>query len=107
MEKPEQLNNAALEGRRLYVGGLPRFLDQVITNSKIRELFQGFNVEVMSKMISPHISEKDDRGNHYYCSVDLAAAEDVDAAISALDGKEKWNWTIKVNRAGGISGNLG
>jgi RNA recognition motif-containing protein len=51
----ESLNNSATaEGRRLYVGGLPRFPNQAAQNREIRDLFRDFEVEVVSKLISPH-----------------------------------------------------
>ncbi|TAQ89480.1 hypothetical protein B7494_g2239 [Chlorociboria aeruginascens] len=105
----EKLNVAAKDGRRLYVGGLPKPKDQFTTNADMRELFEGegFNVQAVSKMISPHES-KQFQGNHnYYCFVDLSTKEEANAAIAALDGLEKWNCKIKVDRATGTSGKLG
>jgi RNA recognition motif-containing protein len=106
LEKPEELDVAVKEGRRVYVGGLPRFKDQADTNSQIRELFAGYTVEVVSKLISAHESKKDEIGNHNYCFVDLATADEAAQAIGALDGLSKWNWDIKVRQASGSSGKL-
>jgi RNA recognition motif-containing protein len=107
LDKPEDHQAAADEGRRLYVGGLPRFENFEYTNKQIRSLFEGFNVEVVSKLISAHESTKEKPGNHNYCFVDLASASEAEEAIKALDGKEMWGWHIKVNHTSGASGKLG
>ena len=59
------------EGRRLYVGGLPRMPDQGTVNVEMRELFRNFNVQAVSKVIWPHPSTKHKPGDHHYCFVDL------------------------------------
>jgi RNA recognition motif-containing protein len=105
--KPEDHQVAAEEGRRLYIGGLPRFENQEDTNKQIRSLFEGFNVEVVSKLISAHESTKQKPGNHNYCFVDLASAGDTEVAIQALNGREVWGWQIKVDHTTGASGKLG
>lgn len=107
LEKPEEHQRAADEGRRLYIGGLPRFENHEDSNQQIRSLFEGFNIEVVSKMISPHESTKEKPGNHHYCFVDLASAGDAESAIKTLNGKEVWGWKIKVNHTTGASGKLG
>lgn len=97
--EPDILNHTALEEeRRLRVGGLPRFFDQPTTNLKIRELFKGYNIEVVSKLRSPHKTIKKDPGNNYQCYVDLATKEEADEAAAALNGIEMWNWTITVTK---------
>ena len=98
--------SATEEGRRLYVGGLPRFPTQAEHNQEIRELFKGYEVQVVSKLVSPHASKQTKGGNHYYCFVDLASREDADRAIAALNGLDKWNWDIIVSRSTAISGKL-
>ena len=47
LEAPESVNTAAEEGRRLYVGGLPRFESQEESDAQIRGLFEsvGFKPE--------------------------------------------------------------
>ncbi|RFU31515.1 hypothetical protein B7463_g4821, partial [Scytalidium lignicola] len=108
VETPEQSNSAPQEGRRLYVGGLPRFPDQETTNRQIRDLFKDYDIDIdaVSKLISPHETKKNDLGNHYYCFVDLSSELDLDHAINSLNNIEKWNWNIKVSRANGVSGKL-
>jgi RNA recognition motif-containing protein len=94
---PDEINISAVnEGRRLYVGGLPRFPSQATTNQEIHDLFKGYNVEIIGKMCSPHKSKKEDPGNHYYCFVDLRTKEEAEEAAAELDGIEKWNWKIIV-----------
>lgn len=104
-ETPEQLGDAGQEGRRLYVGGLPRFKTQEETTSQIRDLFKsgGFSVEVISKLVSAHESKKDEPGNHNFCFVDLASSSLADQALQALNGLEMWGWQLKVNKARGAS----
>ncbi|PQE33751.1 hypothetical protein CJF32_00009981 [Rutstroemia sp. NJR-2017a WRK4] len=96
-----QVSSTSQEGRRLYVGGLPRLEDQATVNLKVREIFEGFDVQVVSKLISPHPSKMEEGGNHYYCFVDLATPAQVDAAIKMFDGNE---WGLRVSRASGVSG---
>jgi RNA recognition motif-containing protein len=102
-EDVEKVNKAGEEGRRLYVGGLPRFKDQFVTDSKVRELFQGFNVLIVGKLITPHESKRDEPGNHHYCFVDLATAEEAVEAVKSLDGMEKFGGNVKVDRPFGMS----
>jgi hypothetical protein len=97
LEEPADINVASREGRRLYVGGLPRFENQGFAHAQIRELFQKYSIEVISKPISAHESTKDKPGNHNYLFVDLASAAQANDAIQALDGIPKWGWNLKVS----------
>jgi RNA recognition motif-containing protein len=106
LEKPEVMDVAGKERRRVYVGGLPRFTSQADTNTQIRDLFQGFNVEVVSKLISAHESKREESGNHNYCFVDLATSGEADRAIKSLDGTLRWDRNIKVRWSTGSSGKL-
>jgi RNA recognition motif-containing protein len=107
LDASEDYQIAADEGRRLYIGGLPRFENDEDTNKQIRSLFDGFGVELVSKLKSPHDTMKEKPGNHNYCFVDLASASDAEPAIKALNGKEMWGWHIKVNHSTGVSGKIG
>jgi RNA recognition motif-containing protein len=109
LETPEQLNKSVTEGRRLYVGGLPRFENNADTETQITDLFEShnFKVEVVSKLIWRNESKRYEEGNNNYCFVDLASASDTDAAISALNGLERWGWRLKLSRATGTSVKLG
>ncbi|OJD12630.1 hypothetical protein AJ78_06802 [Emergomyces pasteurianus Ep9510] len=92
------------QGRRLFVGGLPRMPDQPTADYEIRKLFYGFNIEAISKVISPHPSKRSQPGNHYYLFVDLASSEEADRAIEALSGVSAvWGSRVHINKARGNS----
>ncbi|KAJ9148333.1 hypothetical protein NKR23_g5063 [Pleurostoma richardsiae] len=92
---------AAEEKRRLYVGGLPMIETQEECEQEMRGLFGQFAVEAVSKPIAPHPSTQGKPGNHYYCFVDLATAEDALAALAALDGKPFRDGSLRVGVAKG------
>ncbi|EFE32799.1 ribonucleoprotein, putative [Trichophyton benhamiae CBS 112371] len=77
----------AAEGRRLFVGGLPRMRNQPTVDYEIRKVFYGFNIEAISKVI---ISNRDklplSGSQYYYLFVDLESAEEADKALKTLDG---------------------
>jgi hypothetical protein len=54
----------------------------------MRKLFGNYNVQAVSKMISPHPSTKSKPGNHHYCFVDLATVEDAEQAELAINGRD-------------------
>jgi RNA recognition motif-containing protein len=109
MEAPEQLHKAVSEGRRLYVGGLPQFPSNGAQNAEIQALFDAekLNVDIIGNQISPHESKRSEKGNHYYCFVDLVSADDTETAVAALNGLERWGWRLKVSRASGTPTKLG
>jgi RNA recognition motif-containing protein len=73
-------------GRRLYVGGLPRIDGQEVINEQMMALFDGYAVEAVSKLISPHESTATLPGDHHYCFVDFATTEDAQTAANAVNG---------------------
>ena len=108
--------------RRLYVGGLPKLVDQDIMNSGVTQFFQGYNVYVVSpaywrseckadlsagrenisKQFPPHPAKRFQPGDHYYLFVDLGSVEEAQAAMDALNGKEgPWGASLRVQRARG------
>ncbi|KAI9872179.1 MAG: hypothetical protein M1830_001994 [Pleopsidium flavum] len=89
------------QGRRLYVGGLPRMANQAAVDADIRNLFQDFTVEAVSKIISPHESKHTQPGNHYYLFVDFPNVEEAEAAALALNGREavEWGGKLRVSKA--------
>ncbi|EQL30828.1 hypothetical protein, variant 2 [Blastomyces dermatitidis ATCC 26199] len=92
------------QGRRLFVGGLPRMPDQPTADYEIRKLFYGFNIEAISKVISPHPSKRSQPGSHYYLFVDLASSDEADRAIEALSGVSAvWGSRVHINKARGNS----
>ncbi|PGH08682.1 hypothetical protein AJ80_07803 [Polytolypa hystricis UAMH7299] len=91
------------QGRRLFVGGLPKMPDQPTIDYEIRKLFYGFKVEAISKAISPH-HKRPQPGHQYFLFVDLASTEEADAAIKALAGVSAvWGQRVQINKARGNS----
>ncbi|KAK0188891.1 hypothetical protein F5146DRAFT_1140459 [Armillaria mellea] len=74
----------AAQGRRLYVGGLPTMASHRVVNENIRELFRGFQLEAVSKMISPPVHRPGPR-NHFYVFVDFTSAAEAGQAAEKLD----------------------
>jgi len=94
------------EGRRLYIGNLPRIEPQSAVDEEMQTLFathlasEGIKPAAVSKLIAPHPSKASEPGNHYYCFVDLERSEDLETVIAALDGREgSWGGALRVNRA--------
>lgn len=76
------------ERRRVYVGGLPRIPNQDVVNEEMRNLFHEWNIQAVSKLVSPRDKfQQQIPGSHYYCFVDFPTAEETQDAISKLDGK--------------------
>ncbi|KAK0446669.1 hypothetical protein EV421DRAFT_211317 [Armillaria borealis] len=88
----------AAQGRRLYVGRLPTMASHRVVNENIRELFRGFQLEAVSKMISPPVHRPGPR-NHFYVFVDFASAAEAGQAAAKLDGTLAFGGRIRVNRA--------
>ncbi|KAI0010522.1 RNA-binding domain-containing protein [Xylariaceae sp. FL0662B] len=90
-------------GRRLYVGGLPRMLDQAANFTEMSELFRSFKVEAISKRVSAHASARAKSGRHDYCFVDFATPREAKAAVAAADGRSFRGGRLKVSLASGRS----
>lgn len=75
-----------LESRRLYVGGLPQISRQHVLNADMAALFEGYDIQAVSKLVWPHASKRMEPGSHYYAFVDLATAEAATDAVRKLDG---------------------
>ncbi|KAJ9627243.1 hypothetical protein H2203_003705 [Taxawa tesnikishii (nom. ined.)] len=85
--------------KRLYVGGLPSIDDQEVLNETMRDLFNGYEITSVSKLIAPHASAAEMPGSHHYCFVDFPSVEDAQRA-TALDGAtNEWGSTYRVNLA--------
>lgn len=75
------------ESRRVWVGGLPQIPNQDTLNMEMRQLFAGYNLQAVSKMISPRNQKMQAQpGSHYYCFVDLASADEAKRAVGKLNG---------------------
>lgn len=87
------------ERRRLFVAGLPEFPDQETTETRIRELFDGFELTSVTKLFLPKDETKKAEGNHCYCFVEVSTDEDADRAQKSLDWKEIWDSVVRVKPA--------
>ena len=66
----------------------------------MQQLFEGFELTAVSKIISPHPSKAEEPGNHHYLFVDMASTDDASAAIEKLASKESpWGGQLKIGRA--------
>ncbi|OTB01007.1 hypothetical protein M426DRAFT_64808 [Hypoxylon sp. CI-4A] len=90
-------------GQRLYVGGLPRMLDQATNFSEISDLFKDFQIEAVSKRITAHESTRAKPGNHDFCFVDFATPDQAQAALDAMNGAGFRGGSLKVSLASGRS----
>ncbi|KAF4963832.1 hypothetical protein FSARC_8192 [Fusarium sarcochroum] len=84
-------------GRRLYVGGLDKMIDQAQHQQELAEIFSGFKPTAIGKRITPHESKKTQPGNHHYCFVDFETKEEASSAVEALNGKEVAGGQLKVS----------
>ncbi|KAK4500520.1 hypothetical protein PRZ48_008709 [Zasmidium cellare] len=75
------------ERRRIYVGGIARIPNQDAVNAEMRGLFHEYDVQAVSKLISPRDHVIPEEGSQYYCFVDLATPEEAESAVRVLDGK--------------------
>ena len=92
------------QGPRLYVGGLPRIEPHSTVEVEMQDLFKGFDIQAISKIISPHKSKQSIPGNHYYLFVDLSTASGASAAVDSLNGlPSKWGGVLRVSKARGDS----
>ncbi|KAK1999385.1 RNA recognition domain-containing protein [Colletotrichum falcatum] len=87
------------DGRRLYIGGLPKMIDQQQSQDEMREILTGFDPLAISKRITPHESTRSMPGNHHYCFVDFATVDEAAAAVKALSGKLWAGEPLRVNVA--------
>jgi len=86
------------EGWRLFVGGLPKPLDQHSSDLEIRELFNGFAVEAVSEAKSLRKLRGWNK-NAWFVFVDLCSPEEAQRAQMKLNGINRWGGRLKVNLA--------
>ncbi|KAJ6010423.1 hypothetical protein N7451_001835 [Penicillium sp. IBT 35674x] len=90
--------------QRVYVGGLPRVAEPEVAEAQIKTFFQGYTVEKVSKLFSPHPAKRFEPGEHYYLFVDLSSVEEAQRALNTLNGQQgPWGGPIRVQRARGIT----
>ncbi|ETS73972.1 hypothetical protein PFICI_13838 [Pestalotiopsis fici W106-1] len=94
--KHYQVSKAQEEGRQLYVGGLPRMLDQAENEVEIRDIFKDFEVDGVSKRVSPR---EEGEGRRNFCFVDFSTAEQAQAAKQAIHGMSYRDAPLKVSEA--------
>lgn len=89
------------EGRRLFVGGLSDISDQAFVNEEMRQLFDGHNLQAVSKQILPaHRNTEIAATGQCYCFVDLPSALEAENAMAALDGiTTPYGGSYKINIA--------
>ncbi|KAL8833020.1 MAG: hypothetical protein Q9170_004566 [Blastenia crenularia] len=89
------------QGRRVWVGGLPKMGQHDAVDLGIRELFTGFEIEAVSKVVIPRAPTSGDpkAGNNRYLFVDFRTADEAARAVRAADGKYAWDVKVRVQVA--------
>ena len=86
-EAREHWTKPTKEGRRLYVGGLSDICDQAFVNAEMRQLFNGYSIQAVSKRVLPaHRNMAIAGTGQCYCFVDLPTAAEAEDAMAALNG---------------------
>ena len=75
------------EGRRVYVGGLPQIPNQDSLNVEMRELFSDWNIQAVSKIISPNETKRHLPGSQHYCFIDFPTAQEAQDAVRRMNEK--------------------
>ncbi|MCJ1464898.1 hypothetical protein MMC07_003513 [Pseudocyphellaria aurata] len=81
--------------RRLYVGGLPPMPNHYSVDAEVRNLFEGFKIDAVSKIVIPRIPGHD----HRYLFVDFPTAAEAERARKAVNGMTKWGVQVRVTHA--------
>ncbi|KAJ5927912.1 hypothetical protein N7466_006868 [Penicillium verhagenii] len=97
-------NFSSESSQRVYVGGLPRVAEPEVLEAQMKVFFQGYTVEKVSKLFSPHPAKRFEPGEHYYLFVDLGSVEEAQRALNTLNGQQgPWGGPIRVQRARGTT----
>ncbi|OQO08288.1 hypothetical protein B0A48_06158 [Cryoendolithus antarcticus] len=79
---------ATAEARRLFVGGMSRIPHSDVVDAVIRDLFKGWQVLAVSKLISSRIHwTQAVPGSRQYCLVDFVSPQEAKRAVAKCDGK--------------------
>ncbi|KAL8644853.1 MAG: hypothetical protein Q9226_007564 [Calogaya cf. arnoldii] len=91
------------QGRRVWVGGLPKMGTHGAVNAGVRELFAGFKIEAVSKVVIPTTMAlgHPEAWDHRYLFVDFPSAEEARRAVKATDGRYAWGVKLRVRMAKG------
>lgn len=97
-DAPDHWKGYSEQGRRLFVGGLPPMPPHHTVDNEIRELFKGYSVEAVSKVIIPQAPAFGDpkAWNHRYLFVDFSTSEEANHAAKATNGRQAWGVKIRV-----------
>ncbi|GIZ41405.1 hypothetical protein CKM354_000471000 [Cercospora kikuchii] len=77
----------AEEGRRLFVGRLPRIPQYYTLELEMKTLFKDYNLQAVSKLVSPPPNRQGPGfPTGHYCFVDLANAREAKKAAAMLNG---------------------
>ncbi|KAK4207092.1 hypothetical protein QBC37DRAFT_434022 [Rhypophila decipiens] len=97
----EMKNGEMGDGKRLYVGGLGKMIDQETNDVEMREIFAEFDVVAIGKRITPHPATRLKPGNHHYCFIDFSSEEEAQRAAAATNGLPVPGGFLRVNVARG------
>ncbi|KAL8635538.1 MAG: hypothetical protein Q9228_006977 [Teloschistes exilis] len=80
------------QGRRVYVGGLPRMPDHHTVNEDVRHMFRDYKVEAVSKVVIPQPPTSGDRYAQMprYLFVDFSSADEARHAVREFNGRMAW-----------------
>lgn len=82
------------EKRRVIVSGLPKPIDQATSDVELRELFEGFEVEAISKVKSPQEVVHGAHMNARFAFVDFRSSEEANTAVNRLNGMQRWGGSL-------------
>jgi RNA recognition motif-containing protein len=85
--------------RRLHVGNLPEFSDQLATKIEMQDFFGDFELESISELFRKVGSEISVPGHPCYCFVELKDEEQTDRAVEMLNRKLMWGAEVKIDYA--------
>ncbi|KAM3507935.1 hypothetical protein MY11210_006927 [Beauveria gryllotalpidicola] len=92
--------NMQVDGRRLFVGGLGKMIDQEHNRVEMESVFADFKPAAIGKRITARPDEsKPASGNRNFCFVDFDTRKEAEAARLALDGIELNGSPITVRTA--------
>ena len=87
------------QGRRVWVGGLPRIEGHSASDESMQEVFAGFKIQAIHKVI-PGPKTRRLKANVSYTFVDLESAGEVERAIRELNGKRSpWGGLLRLQKA--------
>lgn len=102
-DAPSHFASTLQNGCRLFVGDLPRIEPQAAVDAEMQQLFSGFELTAVSKIINPLRNDPEratEQGNHHFCFVDLTTSEEADQAMAEVNKKPgSWGGAVRVAKA--------